>query len=243
MAKRAKSSRPRRAKPPVQRVRPLRVARRWALRAAAALFLLVVAVMLLLRFVNPPITHTIWAEQRRLGAVERQWVPIEEIAPVALRAVVAAEDANFCTHWGFDMGAIRDAIEAGARRGGSTISQQTVKNVFLWQGRSWPRKALEALLTPLMEALWPKRRILEVYVNVAEFDEGVFGIGAAARRYFGVTADRLSPAQAARLAAVLPNPKGRDAANLPAGLRQRAAGIMDGAATIEADGRSSCFES
>jgi len=243
MAKKAKSSRPRKAKPSVQRVQPLRVARRWLLRAIAALFLLVVAVMGLFRFVNPPITHTIWAEQRRLGAVDRQWVPIEEIAPVALRAVVAAEDANFCTHWGFDMGAIRDAIEAGARRGGSTISQQTVKNVFLWQGRSWPRKALEALLTPLMEALWPKRRILEVYVNVAEFDEGVFGIEAAAHRYFGVTPDKLSPAQAARLAAVLPNPKARDAANLPAGLRQRAAGILDGAATIRADGRSSCFES
>ncbi|WP_212523079.1 monofunctional biosynthetic peptidoglycan transglycosylase [Actibacterium sp. MT2.3-13A] len=224
-------------------MRPLRVARRWALRAVAALFLLAVAVMLLFRFVDPPITHTIWAEQRRLGSVDRQWVPADEIAPVALRAIVAAEDANFCAHWGFDMGAIRDAIEAGARRGGSTISQQTVKNVFLWQGRSWPRKALEALLTPLMEALWPKRRILEVYVNVAEFGEGVFGIEAAAHRYFGVAPGALSAAQAARLAVVLPNPKGRDAANLPEALRRRAAQVMDGAATIRADGRSSCFES
>jgi monofunctional biosynthetic peptidoglycan transglycosylase len=243
MAKKVKSSRPRKAKGAGQRMRPLRVARRWGLRAALALALLLVAVMLLFRFVNPPITHTIWAEQRRLGTVEREWVPIEAIAPVALRSVVAAEDANFCRHWGFDMGAIREALEAGAERGASTISQQTVKNVFLWQGRSWPRKALEAVMTPMMEALWPKRRILEVYVNVAEFGEGVFGIGAASRHYFGVAPDRLSPTQAARLAVVLPNPKGRDAANLSAGLRQRAARIRDGAATIKADGRSSCFES
>jgi monofunctional biosynthetic peptidoglycan transglycosylase len=106
---------------------------------------------------------------------------VNDISDHLQRAAVAAEDANFCLHWGFDMAAIRDAIDAGAARGGSTISQQTVKNAFLWHGRSWLRKALEAAITPVMEAIWPKRRVLEVYLNVAEFDEGVFGAEAAAR--------------------------------------------------------------
>ena len=120
--------------------------------------------------------------------------------PVMARSLVAAEDANFCQHWGFDMAAIRDAIDGGGTRGASTLSQQTVKNVFLWHGRSWPRKALEAALTPVVELLWSKRRIVEVYLNVAEFDEGVFGVEAASRHYFGVSAADLSAVQAARLA-------------------------------------------
>ena len=107
---------------------------------------------LLFSVVNPPITHTIWSEQRRLGGVERSWVPIERIAPVMVRSVVAAEDADFCLHWGFDVEAIRAALESGANRGGSTITQQVVKNVYLWQGRSWTRKALETLITPMVEA-------------------------------------------------------------------------------------------
>jgi monofunctional biosynthetic peptidoglycan transglycosylase len=164
------------------------------------------------------------------------------IAPVMARAAVAAEDANFCLHWGFDMGAIRDAIAEGAGRGASTISQQVVKNVWLWHGRSWPRKALEAAITPLMEAAWPKRRVLEVYLNIAEFDEGVFGVEAAARHHFGVAAADLSAVQAARLAAVLPDPKGRSAARPSDRVRARAASIMDGAATIARDGRAACFE-
>jgi membrane peptidoglycan carboxypeptidase len=123
----------------------------------------------------------ILSERIRLGSVERDWTPIDDISDHLQRAVVAAEDANFCLHWGFDMAAIRAAIDAGAARGGSTISQQTVKNAFLWHGRSWLRKALEAAITPLMEAIWSKRRILEVYLNVAEFDEGIFGAQAAAR--------------------------------------------------------------
>ena len=216
----------------------IRRALRWAVLAPA---LLALAGVLLYAVVNPPLTHTIWAEQRRLGGVARDWVPMERIAPVMARSVVAAEDANFCLHWGFDMDAIRDALEEGARRGASTISQQTVKNVYLWQGRSWARKAMEAVLTPGVELVWPKRRILEVYLNVAEFDTGVFGVEAAARGYFGVSAAELSPGQAARLAAVLPSPKTRDAANPSAWLSRRAASIADGAATIEADGRAACF--
>ena len=192
--------------------------------------------------INPPTTPYIRAETQRLGTVDRVWVPYSAIAPVMVRSVVAAEDANYCTHWGFDMAAIRAALEDGARRGASTISQQVVKNAFLWQGRDWSRKALEALLTPLVEATWSKRRILEVYLNIIEFDEGVFGVEAAARHYFGVGPEALSAVQAARLAAVLPNPKARDAARPTSFLRRRAASILDGAETIRRDGRAACFE-
>ena len=199
--------------------------------------------VLLFGIVNPPVTHTIWAEWRRLGRVERDWVPAEAIAPVMLRAAVAAEDANFCWHWGFDMAAIREAIGDGATRGASTISQQVVKNVFLWQGRSWARKALEAVLTPMVEAFWTKRRILEVYLNVAEFGEGIFGVEAAARHYYGISAAELSPRQAARLAVLLPNPKQRDPNALSSRMRRVAARVADGAEMIRADGRAACFES
>ena len=194
------------------------------------------------RFLNPAQTFYMGQEARRLGGIDTQWVPLAEVAPVVARSVVAAEDANFCLHWGFDMAAIRTAIEDGGGRGASTLSQQVVKNVYLWHGRTWLRKALEAAITPVVEGLWPKRRIIEVYLNVAEFDEGVFGIDAAAHHYFGVGPDALSAMQAARLAAVLPAPKDRSAARPDAWLRKRAASIMDGAATIRRDGRSSCFE-
>ncbi|MBY6162556.1 monofunctional biosynthetic peptidoglycan transglycosylase [Mameliella alba] len=223
-------------------IRPMVFLRRWLLRAALSAAVLAVVMVGLFRVFNPPTTHTIWSESRRLGGVDRNWVAVDAIAPVMLRSAVAAEDANFCIHWGFDMGAIRAAIEDGAQRGGSTISQQVVKNVYLWQARSYIRKAMEALLTPLVEALWPKRRILEVYLNVAEFDEGVFGIDAAARHYFGVAPDALSARQAALLASVLPNPKNRDAARPSNRMNRRATAIMDGAALIESDGRADCFQ-
>lgn len=192
--------------------------------------------------VDPPTTPFIWSEARRLGGVEREWVAIEDIAPVMARSVVAAEDANFCLHWGLDLDAIRAAMDAGGNRGASTISQQVVKNVYLWHGRSWFRKALEAGMTPVVELFWPKRRILEVYLNIAEFDEGVFGVGAAARHYFGVEARDLTPVQAARLAAILPDPKGRSASDPSQLVRNRAARIVDGAETILRDGRARCFE-
>lgn len=181
-------------------------------------------------------------ERSRLGEIDYQWVPLEEVAPVMARSVVAAEDANFCAHWGFDMGAIRAAIEEGGGRGASTLSQQVVKNAYLWHGRSWMRKALEALITPGMELVWTKRRIIEVYLNVAEFDEGVFGVEAAARHYFGVGPEDLSAQQAALLAAILPDPKRRSASRPSAFVQRRAASIRDGAATIRRDGRSACFE-
>ena len=216
--------------------------RRIALRAALGLAVTGVLLICLFAVMRPPTTPYIVAEGLRLGGVERTWVPMEAIAPAMARSVVAAEDANFCLHWGFDMTAIRAALDEGANRGASTISQQLVKNVYLWQGRSWLRKALEAVLTPVVELVWTKRRILEVYLNVIEFDEGVFGAEAAARHYFGVAAKDLTPAQAARLAAVLPDPKGRSASKPSDFVRKRAGGIADGAATIKADGRSGCFE-
>ncbi|CUK14161.1 Penicillin-binding protein 2D [Ruegeria denitrificans] len=216
--------------------------RRWISRALLAAIVFVVALVALYSVVNPPVTHTIWSEWRRLGKVERDWVPIEEISPIMARSVVAAEDANFCQHWGFDVEAIRDALEDGGSRGASTITQQVVKNVFLWQGRSWVRKALETSITPVVEIFWSKQRILEVYLNVAETGQGVFGVEAAAQTNFNVSAARLSPVQAARIAAILPSPRNRSITDPSVWTRRRAASILDGAATIRADGRADCFE-
>lgn len=199
------------------------------------LALMLAAVVLFGWLINPPTTWTIIRE----GISEpRQWTRAADIAPVMLRSVVAAEDANFCRHWGFDMAEIRRVIARGENRGASTLTQQTAKNVYLWQGRSWARKALETLYTPLIEAVWSKRRILEVYLNVAEFGPGVFGIHAAASHHFGTTPDKLSAGQAAALAAVLPAPKTREARTRSA----RARAIADGAATIRRDGRAACFQ-
>lgn len=215
--------------------------RRWLLRFVVLCVVIVSGTVLAHRVINPPMTLYMGQERARLGEIDHEWVPLDAVAPVMARSVVAAEDANFCAHWGFDMNAIRNAIESG-HGGASTISQQVVKNTYLWHGRSWLRKALEAAITPLVEAFWPKRRIIEVYLNVAEFDEGVFGIEAAARHYFGVGPDALTPVQAARLAAVLPSPKTRSASKPSSRVRKRAAQVMDGAATIRRDGRAACFE-
>ena len=236
----AKKTTPRKKKAPrkaARRFRPLAMA--W--RGALSLVLAVVVWVGAYAVVPPPTTPYIVSEGVRLGGVQRRWVPASEIAPVMLRSAVAAEDANFCRHWGFDMNQLRAAIAEGGNRGASTITQQVAKNVWLWQGRSWPRKALEAIFTPAVEALWSKRRILEVYLNVAEFDTGVFGIEAAAQHHFGVSAKNLSPRQAALLAAVLPNPKERQAVNPSSATLRRAGAIADGAATIRADGRDDCF--
>lgn len=216
--------------------------RRWALRGSAGIVGATLFFVVLFAFVNPPVTPYQLGQRLALGALQKDWMPIEDMAPVVPRSVVAAEDANFCLHWGLDVRAIRVALEDGRGRGASTISQQTVKNVFLWHGRSWMRKALEALMTPVVEAIWTKRRILEVYLNVAEFDAGVFGVQAAAQHYFGIDASKLSATQAARLAAILPDPKGRSASHPSAFVRAQAARIIDGAATIQADGRAACFE-
>jgi len=213
----------------------------WVARIGLGVLAAYLALIVVFDFLNPPTTLTMLGERARLGHLDQEWTDFDDIAPVMARSVVAAEDANFCNHWGFDMGAIRQAIDKGAVRGASTISQQVVKNVFLWQGRSWLRKALEALLTPAVEGVWTKRRILEIYLNVAEFDEGVFGVNAAAFHYFRTTPAKLTPKQASLLAAVLPDPKGRSASRPSGFVSRRARQIADGAETIRVDGRAACF--
>lgn len=182
-------------------------------------------------------TWTMVGARKAHGLAERSWTPLDEVSPAMRRAVVAAEDANFCLHWGFDMSEIRKVVASGSSRGASTLTQQTAKNVYLWQTRSWFRKSAETLLTPVIEAMWSKRRILEVYLNVAEFGPGIFGIDAAAREHFGTTPGQLTMTQAARLAAILPAPKSRS----PQQASNRSRQIADGAATIARDGRAGCF--
>ena len=215
--------------------------RRWFWRGVLAALVVVLGMTALYAVVKPPTTPYMFSESRRLGGVSYDYVPMSRIAPVMARSAVAAEDANFCLHWGLDVDAIRDRIDRGGSGGASTISQQVVKNVFLWHGRSWVRKAIEAMWTPLAEAVWSKDRMLELYLNIAEFDEGVFGVQAASRHYFGIDASDLNSTQAARLAAILPSPKTRSASNPSGSVQRRAASIRDGAATIRVDGRAACF--
>ena len=224
-------------KPPL-----LRRIRRWVTRGLLGIAAFYGVLLVLFSFVPPPINIYQTQEAWRLGGISKDWVGFDDIAPVMAQSVVAAEDANFCLHWGFDMAAIRNAIEDGGARGASTLSQQVVKNTFLWHGRSYIRKALEAAITPVMELLWSKQRILEVYLNTAEFAEGVFGVQAAAQHHFGVDARDLTALQAARLAAVLPDPKGRSASEPSAFVRKRTRSILSGAETIAADGRAGCFQ-
>lgn len=172
--------------------------------------------VIVLRWV-PPLTSSIML-QREIGArltgkggfvLRHHWVPLRQISPELAIAVVAAEDQKFPVHSGFDWGSIGDVITEGdlRPRGASTLTQQVAKNVFLWPGRSFVRKGLEAWFTVLLEAFWPKRRILEVYLNVAEFGPGLYGAGAASERTFGKPASALDRREAALLAAVLPNPR------------------------------------
>ncbi len=226
------------------RILALRWRRLWRLLARTALALAAAAVVLVLlfRFVNPPPGIYMLSERLRLGGIERDWVPLAAMSDDLPLSAAAAEDANFCSHWGFDFAGIRSAFEDGERlRGGSTISQQVAKNVFLWPGRTWLRKGLEAGFAVLIEALWPKRRIMEVYLNVAEMGEGVFGVQAAARHYWKVDAADLGPQRAARLMAVLPDPKRRSPTSGSRYILRRGSQIEKGAATIRADGRAACF--
>jgi len=216
---------------PVQDTRrnpkPRRSRRRWLRRLLLlpfALALFSVLQVVALRFIDPPFTAFMAARQLQAWSgrdwgfrVAYDWRDRDEVSSHLAVAVIASEDQRFADHHGFDLKAIEKARavhERGGRlRGASTISQQTAKNLFLWSGRSWVRKGVEAWYTLLVEALWPKSRIIEVYVNVAEFGDGVYGAQAAARTYFGKDASRLSTAEAARLAAVLPSPKRYSAAS------------------------------
>lgn len=195
-------------------------------------------------FFDPPRT-TIMLQRAAEGQTIRHYpIPISRMSPHIVRAVIAAEDSRFCTHDGFDVEAIQDAMEANRRggrvRGASTISQQTAKNLFLWPDRSWVRKGLETYFTALIEFMWPKRRIMEAYLNAAEWGDGNFGIEAAARARFDRSAADLTPLQAARLAAVLPNPN-RWRADAPGPyVRRRSATLVQRARVVRNEGTAAC---
>ena len=181
---------------------------RKAFKWTAILLVSVICLILLYRFVPPPFTPLMLL---RDAPIQKQWVSLTEIAPALPRAVIAAEDNLFCSHWGFDFQSLQQAAQAfasGERAGGgSTISMQTAKNLFLWPDRSLFRKLLEVPLTLVIELSWPKTRILEVYLNIAEWAPGVYGAEAASRFHFNKSASSLTRVEAARLAAVLPNPR------------------------------------
>jgi monofunctional biosynthetic peptidoglycan transglycosylase len=200
------------APPRRRRSLPVRIAVMLA-KLVLAFVITSLLLVLLFRFVNPPITLTMLGDMVQGHGVTKRWMPIERIDRTMPRAVIAAEDARFCQHDGFDFDAIQAAYrrnQSGKRiRGGSTISQQTAKNVFLWQGGGYARKGLEAWFTVLIENIWGKRRIMEVYLNVAETGIGTYGVNAGSLRYFKHDASRMSTREAAQIAAVLPLPKKR----------------------------------
>jgi monofunctional biosynthetic peptidoglycan transglycosylase len=199
------------------------------------------ALVLLFRFVPPPVTATMLLDA---NGITKDWEPLSNIDRNLVRAVIAAEDGKFCSHAGFDREAIEKAIEhnaqGGSIRGASTISQQTAKNVFLWQGGGFVRKGVEAWFTFLIEHLWSKRRIMEVYLNVAETGIGTYGAEAGAQRYFDHSAARLTQTEAARMAAALPLPKKRSVVN-PSGFTRRYGNtIAARMGVVRRDGLDSC---
>lgn len=197
---------------------------RFLLKAAVWFLGISLALVLLFRFVPPPVTMTMIGGAIEGHGIAKDWMSLSDMDPDMARAAIAGEDASFCAHHGFDYAAIAKAAYRNAQgkrlRGGSTISQQTAKNVFLIQGGGYVRKALEAYFTVLIETLWGKRRIMEVYLNVAETGIGTYGANAGAMRYFRHDASQLSPAEAGKIAAVLPSPKKR-AAIAPKGFTRR----------------------
>jgi monofunctional biosynthetic peptidoglycan transglycosylase len=197
----------------------------WILKAILLFIVVSVLWVLLYRFVPPPITFTQMGDMLSGRSVNKDWMPLSQIDDDMKRAAVAAEDSKFCSHGGFDQDAIAEAMRRNAQgdgvmRGGSTISQQTAKNAFLWQGGGYFRKGLEAWFTLLIENLWSKQRIMEVYLNIAETGIGTYGVNAGAQRYFDKDASELSRTEAARIAAVLPLPKQREAVT-PGGFTRR----------------------
>lgn len=217
------------------RGRPTHSAQGGGLRRVVRLILLLPAILVVLtltlalvyRLVTPPSTLMLgrWLTGE---PVAREAVPLDAIAPVLVQAVIASEDQRFCAHHGVDWGALRDVVddEAGPSRGASTITMQTVKNVFLWPGRSYLRKGLEIPLALLVDLVWGKRRTMEIYLNIAEWGEGVYGAEAAARHWFRKSARDLGRGEAALLAAILPNPIARSASRPSRGVRLRAARVQ-----------------
>ena len=196
------------------------------------------------RFINPPVTATMLGDVLAGRGATRDWMPIERIDRDMVRAAIGGEDSKFCSHDGFDFDAIEQAMQRNASggriRGGSTISQQTAKNAFLWQGGGYFRKGLEAWFTVLTEAMWSKQRIMEVYLNLAETGIGTYGVNAGAQRYFGHDASAMSRTEAARIAAVLPLPKKRGAVT-PKGFTRRYGGTIAARIGVVArDGLDAC---
>jgi monofunctional glycosyltransferase len=217
----------------------------WIVKLILALLIISVLWVLAYRFVNPPITITMIGDLVAGRGATRDWMPIGEIDRDMVRASIAAEDGKFCSHHGFDFEAIEDAMKRNASggriRGGSTISQQTAKNTFLWQGGGYARKGVEAWFTFLIEHLWGKRRIMEVYLNLAETGIGTYGVNAGSERYFGHDASAMSATEAARIAAILPLPKKRGAI-APKGFTRRYGNTIAARIPIVArDGLDSCI--
>jgi len=218
----------------------------WVWRAVLIFLVVSVLWVLLYRFVNPPLTFTQIGDLVEGNGARRVWMPIERIDRNMVRAAIAGEDGKFCSHNGFDTQAIEAAMRRNAAgghvlRGGSTISQQTAKNVFLWQGGGYVRKGFEAWFTVLIEHLWGKRRIMEVYLNVAETGIGTYGANAGALRYFHHDASHLTPTEAARIAAVLPLPKRREAID-PGGFTRRYGNLIQRRiGTVRAGGLDNCI--
>src|SRR6478672_9319561 len=213
MARRAKSSIPR-----YKRKRSVSWPRRiagWIVKLIVAFLIISALWVFAYRFVNPPITITMIGDIFAGRGATKEWMPISQMDRDMVRAAIAAEDGKFCTHHGFDFEAIEDAMKRNASggriRGGSTISQQTAKTTFLWNGGGYARKGVEAWFTFLIEHIWGKRRIMEVYLNLAETGIGTYGVNAGSQRYFGHDASAMSPTEAARIAAILPLPKKRGA--------------------------------
>jgi len=226
----------------------LRRASALSLRGAAALLVLIVLSpiigAILYRFVPPPGTWTMLERKLSGDVIVHPWTPLKEISPHLVRAVIAAEDSRFCEHKGIDVEAVEKALENNKsgrkRRGGSTITQQTAKNVFLWQGGGWIRKGFEAYFTLVAERIWGKRRTMELYLNVAEWGNGYFGAEAAARGRFGKSAADLTKQEAALLAAVLPSPNKWRAVNPGPYVRGRAATIRKRMNVVRNEGLDQC---
>jgi monofunctional biosynthetic peptidoglycan transglycosylase len=224
-----------------------RLLRRLAIVLVFVLFIGPVATTLVYRIVPPPVTFLMLIRLFDGHGLDHRWRPMSKISPALARAVIGAEDQRFCQHHGFDFEAMEKALahnekRPGRIRGGSTISQQTAKNVFLWPDRSYVRKGLEAWFTVLIETLWGKRRIMEVYLNSIEWGPGIYGAEAAAQRIFGVSAAGLNSTQAARLAAILPRPLKWQAAAPGAYVARRSRRIGAAEGTVDRDGLDDCLQ-
>ena len=214
---------------------------KWSVRFVLFFFSLIFIILLLTKWINPPITTVILSESISLDQkVNQEWRTIDKIGKNVILTVLASEDSNFCTHYGFDFNEIFSAKEKGFSRGASTISQQVSKNLILWRERSWLRKGLEALITIMIETLWSKKRILEIYLNIAETGNGYFGIQAISNSLFKKNSYDLTLKEASYIAVTLPNPKKRNAKKLSINLKKRAESIRNGANTLRLDGRASC---